>query len=227
MQAYHNDPKVKQKYVSRMQAHINADELVRGEGFVDGHGCAVGCILNKYDHSAFPEELGVPEWIARLIDDIHEHTSDEVWPTFALDFLQAIPEGKDLEPIKYHLSIFIQEGNLVRVESLPIANDLKTQISSAINQVVTLHKVSLSAGFVDESAAESAARSAAWSAAWSAARSAARTAAWSAAWSAAESAAESAARAVARSAARSAAESAAWSAFYDEIAKKLLELLRD
>ena len=33
MRAYHNDPKVKAKYVNRMKRHIEADEIRQGIGY--------------------------------------------------------------------------------------------------------------------------------------------------------------------------------------------------
>ena len=63
MKAFHNDPAIKEKYLSRVRAHRAADELIRGTGW-DGHrGCAIGCTLESYDHARYPIELGVPEQI--------------------------------------------------------------------------------------------------------------------------------------------------------------------
>lgn len=56
MQAFHNDDSIKKKYVTRMQNHIEADELVRKETWDGKRGCAVGCTLemNKYiEENAF------------------------------------------------------------------------------------------------------------------------------------------------------------------------------
>lgn len=45
MLAYHNDPKIKLKYVARFEAHRVADEVIQGQGWEDGKGCFVGCTL--------------------------------------------------------------------------------------------------------------------------------------------------------------------------------------
>ena len=198
--AYNNSETEKSKYVSRMQAHIDADELVKGLGFEDGRGCAVGCTLNKYEHSAYESELGMPVWVAKMNDELHENTSDSVWPTLQLNFLQAVPVGfSEWEKLRHRLCSFIQARNIKRVQVLDISDELKKAVIDAIAEVKSLHDA-----LEDSEEIWSAARSA-WSAAESAARSAARSA-WSAAWSAAGSA-ESAARSAAGS-----AESAAWSA---------------
>ena len=51
MQAYHNDIKIKEKYVCRMKAHKSADRLVQGTGWDGGKGCAVGCTLENYEEN--------------------------------------------------------------------------------------------------------------------------------------------------------------------------------
>ena len=219
--AYHNDPKIKTATVKRMQAHINADELVRGVGFENGRGCAVGCTLEKYDHKAFETDLGIPEWVAHLNDQLHENTSDEVWPTLQLRFLEAVPIGfSEWERVRHRLGAFIQARNIARIEALGRSPELRGDLLDAIQAVKDLHEVMEQS---DEL----------WSAAWSAAESArsvaesaaesARSVAWSAR-SAAESVAESA---------WSAAESAAWSAEsarsaeFDAIAEELIRLLEE
>ena len=208
LSAYHGDQAIKDKYIQRMKAHMDADELIRGTGFENGKGCAVGCTLNKYKHSAFPDELGVPEWAAHLLDTLHESTSDKVWPTLSMRFLTAITPGANLESVRHEINLFILQRSRTRVEGLGISGSLKKEIIPAIDLCLTLHAGALR-GVIDPEE---------WSAAESAARSAARSA-----WSAAESAAKSADSA-ARSAAWS-AESAARSAEYDAIAEEFIRLL--
>ena len=239
MQAYHGSEETKQFFIERMQSHIDADELITGDGWLGSKGCSVGCLFHKYDHSLGAELMGTPEWLHRLQDTIHESCSDEFRKTFSIRFLESIPVGKNVDSVKSHLLVFILERNKDRVSALDIDVDLKKQVIDAIDLSIILYTNEWS-----ESAARSA-RSAAWeaesaaweaeSAAWSAARSAARSAE-----SAAESAAGSAARS-ARSAARSAAsaaESAAGSAArsaesaareneIDLIGNKLIELLAE
>jgi cellobiose phosphorylase len=132
---------------------------------------------------------------------------------FPTQFLEAIPVGVNLEPVRWKFALMLLGENAERVKSLEIYEAVKTQVLEAIEQVAALHLAAIETGEWNDSAAESA-ESAAWSAAWSA---------WSAAWSA-QSAAWSA-----QSAAES-AESAAWSAAdsaaYGRYADALLEMLR-
>ena len=233
MIAYHGKQEVKDIYVNRMQAHMDADELIRGTGFENGKGCAVGCTLNNYSHTQFESELGVPEEIARLLDSLHEGTSSEVWPTLSLRFLDAIKPGADLTKLPNHINLFILNRNKVRMADLKdLDGEVRRVVIAAIDQCIELHTSEL-AGVIVESAARSAARLAARSAlesaesARSAARPAARSAlesAWSAARSASMSASESA-ESAAMSASESALESAARPAELDLIAEELIRLL--
>lgn len=66
MKAFHNDHSIKEKYLARVKAHREADNLIRGTGWEDGKGCAIGCTLEAYNHSLYPDELGIPTWLARI-----------------------------------------------------------------------------------------------------------------------------------------------------------------
>ncbi len=261
----------KSDMLAEVQKHRKADQILQGTyGRKNGtwKGCAVACSLRSIDilkgnelhteyknHKRYETDLGIPEWIARLEDTIFEGLPKDkalLWPE---QFIKAIPENVDLEPVKWKFTSYLMKENIERVLSLDLPFELKEEVVKSIRGVLSITDEAIKTGVWDESAARSAesaarsaarsARSAAWSAwsaswsAWSAARSA-RSAAWSA-WSAARSAAWSAARSAesaARSAARS-AESAAWSAWsaesaagsarsaaYEKHAKKLLALLR-
>ena len=232
MIAFHGDPATKQKYVDRVRAHAAADRLVRGLGWENGRGCAIGCTLEKYDHSRYPIELGLPEWLARLEDTIFEHLPEARAMRWPAAFLEAIPVGAVIDDrIRHELAARRLERLLPALEAN--RESYARQCESALRS--TLAWLRSGAPESGRSAAESAAWGAAWSAAWSA-ESAARSAAWGAAWSAARGA-ESAARSAAwgaESAARSAAESAAWgaawgaeSAAWEWEADTLLSLLAD
>jgi len=210
LRAFHNDPKIKQKYIDRIRFHRQADHLVRGTGWEGGKGCAIGCTLESYEHSRYPIELGLPEWLAHLEDSIFEGLPNDQAMTWPERLLEAIPVGADVEPVRDQLAVRRMNRLLTLMHDLQ-KDDVVDRVIDAIKQV----RDALSGDSQEElSAAWSAARSAARSA-----RSAARSAE-SAAWSA-ESAAWSAARSAARSA-RSAARSAAWSAAESD---ELIELL--
>jgi len=224
--SFKNDLKIKDALIKRMDHHIEMDDLMQGATGSNGKGCTVWCALNNgklkngYDHSAFPDVLGLPEWLARLHDTIYEGLTTENSKWFSREWVRSIPVGVNLEPVKWKFSVFLLKENIDRVLTLAINDELKTKVVDSIRLCLAVNESAIVTGVWDESAARSAAKSAelaARSAAWSAARSAAKSAelaARSAAWSAARSAAkaaELAARSAAWSAARS-AESATWSA---------------
>ena len=240
MKAFHGDPAIKEKYLARLKAHHVADEIIQGIGYNGSHGCAVGCTVNKYDHRAYENELGLPQWIARLEDRIFESLPAGDAQRFAVDFLEAVPIGADVENVRWLLAA--QRHKRDRERLLQNPEPYAKECIAALDLVIAYCESQNKTESAAESAAESA-RSAAESAR-SAAESArsARSAAWSAesaarsaestAWSAAESA-RSAAASAARSAESAAwsAESAAWSAaelnHFKWEAETLLTLLRN
>jgi len=59
MIAYHGKQQIKDKYLSRVKAHREADALTQGVAWENGKGCAVGCTLESYDHELYETELGL------------------------------------------------------------------------------------------------------------------------------------------------------------------------
>lgn len=160
MQAFHNDEKVKQKYLDRIKKHRLADNLIQGKGWESGKGCAVGCTLENYDHKQYEVELGIPEWIARVEDTVFEGLNREdaqVWPE---RFLAAIKPGANLEVVKKPFLIFILEENLKTLDSLKIGVEF-AEVLSVIEQtkVVTLEVIRCHREGINP-----AARAAAWAA---------------------------------------------------------------
>ena len=61
LRAFHNDPKIKAKYVARVLEHQRLDHIVKGIYWEKGKGCAVGCTIEGSDHSKYETELGIPK----------------------------------------------------------------------------------------------------------------------------------------------------------------------
>lgn len=116
MIAFHGQQAIKDKYIARVRAHREADNLVRGQGWENGRGCAIGCTLEAYDHSLYPTELGIPEWLARLEDKLFENLpieDSQAWPE---RFLEAIRPGADLEKVKAPFLIFVLKSALQKFD---------------------------------------------------------------------------------------------------------------
>ena len=99
MQAFHNDPLIKEKYLTRVQAHYKADEIIQGQYWENGKGCAVGCTIHSSNHKEYESKLGIPKVIAYLQDTIFEKLPNELAKEFPIQFLSAIKVGADLKNV--------------------------------------------------------------------------------------------------------------------------------
>ena len=251
MLSYHNDASLKSLVVQEMQKHQEQDQFIK-RSYGREHngkfkGCAVGCTIdsvnvllektyNTSSHTVLEEALGVPVWLSRLQDSFFESLPVGENSQFAVDFLEAIPVGINLEPVKWKFCAFLMREGIERVLGLPHVSDaLREQVVSAIRGVLALHEKAIETGEWDLEAAVSA-----WSAAESVeseARSVSASAVESASRAAAASAVASASRA-AEAAVEAAVESAAWAArseaaeaaeaaAYKRYAAELIRLLKE
>ena len=99
MEAFHGKQSIKDEYINRLKDHREQDEIVKGQYWEDGKGCAVGCTVHGEDHKAYEEELGIPMVLARLEDSIFEGLLNEEAKEFPLNFLSAINVGADLSSV--------------------------------------------------------------------------------------------------------------------------------
>jgi hypothetical protein len=227
MVSWHGDPTLKAKYLARVEAHRLADQLIQGVGFEGGKGCAVGCTFDNYDHSRGPIKIGVPEWLMRLEDVIFEGLpkgAAMLWPT---QFLEAIPVGTNLEPVRWRLAILRHKRQLEVLATNP--EPYAREVEQALHLTISYCEMMLTAPESAAGSANWASISASISASIDTAESAEKSAANSAR-SAANSAANSAAYSAdadSANSAISAAYSAAGSAHYEWEAETLLLLLRE
>ena len=211
--AFYDKPKLKEKYLKRVQKHYDLDEIIHGVYWDNGKGCAVGCTMEQGGevHKAMEKTLGIPESLCLLEDKLFEGMKNGDAKEFPLRFLKAIKPGADLTRVEYKFKhwLLVDKHN-------GVIQWAETESKKIIRHIAKLQKQASEGSMPSDEK---------WSAAWSAAESAAESAAWSAAesaWSAAESA---------RSAAESAAWSEAWSvarsAHYKKMADKLIQLLEE
>jgi hypothetical protein len=210
MKAYHSDEAIKKKYVARLEAHAKVDEIVKGQYWENGKGCAVGCTVHSGNHAAYETELGIPQWMARLEDRIFEGLPNERAMTWPLEFLQAIKPGVDLQQCFRPMLIAIVESAKESARS-----DRSKQACEGV--LIELRKEVLDLTKLRE------ARAAAYAAYAASASAAAAYAAASAAY--ADAASADAASADAASYAAYASAYAAKQNAYVKFANKLLELI--
>jgi len=99
MKAFHNKIKIKNMYLDRIDAHFKADEIIKGQYWEGGKGCAVGCTIHGSEHKKYETELGIPRALARLEDTIFEGLPNDIAKTWPADFLKAVPVGADLSKV--------------------------------------------------------------------------------------------------------------------------------
>lgn len=99
MLAFHNDPGIKRKYLTRVLGHQKSDELIKGQYWQNGKGCAVGCTVHSENHMAYETELGIPVAIARLEDRIFENLPNDKAKEWPVRLLNSIHVGADLSMV--------------------------------------------------------------------------------------------------------------------------------
>lgn len=112
MKAFHGDPEIQKLYLDRVRAHAKADEIVKGEYWEDGKGCAVGCTVHSDRHSDFERLLGIPTWLAYLEDIIFEKLPNKEAKKWPVEFLEAINLGSNLNQIRPTIMVYILDEKL-------------------------------------------------------------------------------------------------------------------
>src|ERR1700747_3635551 len=147
--AYHNDTKIKTKYVKRVKAHQLADEIEKGYYWEDGKGCAVGCTIEGSDHSKYEKELGIPKELAYLEDVIFEELPNGDAKAFPLNFLKAIKPGTDLSSVVPKFIIWQFEDKQYGLKNIRAVKDDK-EVYGFCEEVAALYKRKLKGETVTE-----------------------------------------------------------------------------
>ena len=221
-------------FAAGMRVHAEADDLIRGTyGDTDSgrfRGCAVGCNIEvvtaalgveieRGDHEALGETIGVPAELLYLQDAMFEGLQGDASSQFAVAFASALRDGQDLSRVS---DLFLAET--LRDDVLPLVTDDHPSVRAVVVRVAD----GCADGWQndDRNAAEAAAAAEAAEAAEAAAWDA-EAAAWAArsARASARSAWDARAARSAAAAAAAAAEAAAWAAAYQRMADRLVRLI--
>jgi len=232
MKAFHNNPLIKEKYINRLKDHYEADEFIKGTYWEKGKGCAVGCTLHSGEHLAFETELGIPQVLARLEDEIFEGLPNELAKEFPLQFLSAITVGADLLKVWNYFAIWLltdtEYGVVQHLENKKVVQDVADAYLEDITTSVAIERWEELRDIAYYVASYAFAAASASASAYYAAYYAANTvAATDAADYAAYYAANAAYAATDASDSYSAAAAAKKQAWYVEASKKLIELLTE
>lgn len=226
--AYHNDPQIKADILAQLAAHRAADELVKGQYWEGGKGCAVGCTLHSSDHAEYETRFGILQMLARLKDRMFEGMPDEqsqLWPE---RFMSAIEPGADLSRVGWKfLHWLLTDKSINPGIDHPSVADAVQQCADVLVPLAESRPVDRAAKAAAAAARASMAASEAVSAALAA--RAAESAAWAAAAAADAAVAEAAAWATraTKAAAALAARAPAKAAAYAKMADKLIELIEE
>jgi hypothetical protein len=132
MLAYHNDPAIKSKLLADLQAHADADRLVKGQYWENGKGCAVGCTLHSVgadgaasNHAEYETRLGIPQMLARLEDTIFEGLPNADAMGWPVRFSAAIHPGADLSRVGWKWLHWLLTNGLPRVNDVAATAAIK------------------------------------------------------------------------------------------------------
>lgn len=175
MKAFLDDSKVKTKYVKRVREHYKADEIVKGQYWQNGKGCAVGCTIEGNQHSRYETELGIPKELAHLEDGLFEEMSNGDAKEFPLKFLKAIKPGADLSLVTAKFMVWQFEDKKYGIKNIKEVQEDK-EIFGFCEEVVALYKRKLKGDTPSEDEfyqlylkidrAGAGARARAWAGAW-------------------------------------------------------------
>lgn len=146
MKAYKNGI-TKKQFIAETLAHKKADNFIQGVYNEGLKGCAVGCALKSVakikgiqiefnNHKEYETHLGIPKWLAHLEDRIFEGVSVERSKKWPLEFARAISEGSDLEKVKAPFMIYVMQSALKAFD-----NDKYPDIVQSINSVIDLYVI--------------------------------------------------------------------------------------
>jgi hypothetical protein len=233
--SYHNDPAIKEKYLSRVRAHAAADEIAHGYYWENGKGCAVGCTIHGSNHAEYETELGIPIILAKLEDGIFESLENGRSKALPEQFLSAVAVGSDLSLVWPKFAIWLltdPEFGVLQYASTKKSKEAINGVADAYGLVVSGSKEkvdwsALRAAAYASTADASTAAGAAYAAADASTADASTAAGAASAADAAADAAASAAASADDAAAADAARISRREAVREAQAKKLLELMSE
>ena len=168
MQAYHDNPKLKQDFLAELRRHQAADAFVQGTyGETDDtgtfRGCAVGCSIQSLntiqhrqiqrdDHGSYAVTIGIPEPLAYLEDRIFEGLPVKQAKQWPLRFAGAITPGADLSLVIPRFMAWLMED---------LEQYATDDVKPVLRQVGSLYQHVIDGGTVSDNEWERAAQAAA------------------------------------------------------------------
>lgn len=108
MLSYHGKDEIKARLLKRIAAHAAADEIVQGQYWHNGKGCAIGCTYHTNgNHAEAETQAGIPMPLAWIEDTIFERLPNRLAKTWPMRFMTAIPVGVDLAMVVPRLLLWM------------------------------------------------------------------------------------------------------------------------
>lgn len=157
--SYHNDSNLKRLVIAEMKKHQEQDRMIKGNYGMhekgEFKGCAIACAINSvnkvlgkdYDtksHEALSESLGIPVWLFKVQDSFFECLPNRFCTRFAIAFLESIPIGVDLEPVRWNIcTSLLKEGIETIEEKGYILNPHKKESVEALRNCLFLYECAI------------------------------------------------------------------------------------
>jgi hypothetical protein len=131
--AYPGGAATKAAILAQIRAHRLADQIVKGEYWEDGKGCAVGCTIHSSDHAEYETRFGIPQTLAWLEDRIFEglpNAEAMLWPE---RFMDAINVGADLSRVGWEFLHWVLTDSTINPEiNHPLVRDVVKQCADVL-----------------------------------------------------------------------------------------------
>lgn len=134
MIAYLGNPQIKTDILAQLEAHRAADQLVKGQYWSGGKGCAIACTLHSSNHEEYETRFGIPQTLAHLEDRIFEGLPPAAAMEWPIRFMTAVNVGADLSMVWPLFAVW-----MLREEVLPHAGNRK-DVADAITGVISLYE---------------------------------------------------------------------------------------
>lgn len=139
---FHGDAAAKDRYVERLRGHIAAGHFQFAPRWQDGRGSALGCTIEADDPGLYAEQLGYPDALALVLDDLvnfrRADPDGQHAKSFAIRWLVDTPVGVDLSPVTGQA--------LCEMLDVPQLRDIAAghpDIDAARRAVIDLHRLAL------------------------------------------------------------------------------------
>ncbi|MBX3253865.1 MAG: hypothetical protein KF862_06955 [Chitinophagaceae bacterium] len=140
MLSFHGKAEVKEFYLEKVKAYLAAGEIAEEACWRNGKGVVIDYDTHSVDHSAFEQEICIPEIIVQIEKRIFEGLPPSEARRFPLQFLQAIPVGKNLDAVWKFFFVWLltdEKEGMINYAKKDEVKQAIVDIAEALNNSVT------------------------------------------------------------------------------------------